>query len=137
MSPFRYETTLHRRAGMVVEDEALDPGHLALHIVLKGMGHVVLEAREDFNDALMRCRDCFALSGEMRSAITEANALVEEAGVLIHASKPSEHFDKLRQIRERWQNTCRRWSEASMDLKNHCEAHESAPRLAKVVVKSL
>ena len=129
---------------MVVEDEAPDPGHLALHIVVTGMGHIVLEAREDlsqkrqdFNDALMHCRDCFALFGEMRSAITEANALVEEAGVLIHGSNPSEHFDKLRQIRERWQNTCRRWSDASMDLTNHCETHESTPRVAKVVAKSL
>ena len=57
----------------MVQDEAPDPGHLALHIVLTGMGHVVLEAREDlsqkrqdFDDALMHCRDCFALFGEMR-----------------------------------------------------------------------
>jgi len=32
---------------MVVEDEAPNPGHLALQIVVKSMGHVVLEARDD------------------------------------------------------------------------------------------
>ena len=105
-----------------------------MHIVLTGMGHVVLEAREDlsqkrqdFNDALMHCRFCFALFGEMRSAITEANALVEEAGVLIHASKPSEHHEGWRQTRDRWQSTRQRWLEASADFTNHLATHEARP----------
>ena len=52
-----------------------------------------------------------SLFDTMRSVVTEANALVEEAEVLVHANKPSEYVD------EWWQNACRNWSDAFTDFK--------------------
>ena len=73
------------------------------------------------------CPDCVALFAEMRSAVNEAEATAKIARDLIHASKPSEHVDELRQIRERWENANRRWVEASTDLKNHFATHHGTP----------
>ena len=71
------------------------------------------------------CKDCHTLLAEMRSAITEANAFVAEAGVLIHASKPSKHIDVWWQTRDRWQNAHLRWMLASAGLKNHFATHHA------------
>jgi hypothetical protein len=63
------------------------------------------------------CPDGVALFTEMRSAANEADGTAKIARDLIHASKPSEHVDGLRQIREQWENARRRWEEASTNLK--------------------
>jgi hypothetical protein len=83
-----------------------------------------------------RCKDCHALFVEMRSAIMEANALVEEARALVHARKPSEHIVGWWQTRDRWQSASRRWMLASAELKNQLATHRSTPNSAKSVAKS-
>jgi hypothetical protein len=50
------------------------------------------------------CPDCDVLFAKVHSAMTEADEIIEEAGTVIHASKPSEHVDEWWQIRERWDN---------------------------------
>jgi hypothetical protein len=81
------------------------------------------------------CPDGVALFAEMRSAANEADATAKIARDLIHASKPSQHVDGLRQIREQWENAHRRWEEASTNLKNHFATHHSAPISAKRAAK--
>ena len=75
------------------------------------------------------CRDCLALLGEMRLAVNEAAAITEQAGVLIHATKPSEHIDEMEQIRARWEIAQQRWVLAAADLKNH---FATTPRHARL-----
>ena len=72
-----------------------------------------------------RCKDCHALFVEMRSVVDDAKSIVAEAGVLIHASKSSEHVDGWWQIRDRWQSVSRRWMLASAGLKNHFATHHA------------
>jgi hypothetical protein len=45
---------------------------------------------------------------EMDSAITEANATIQEAKSLIYTGNPPEHIEQWRQIRELWENAQRR-----------------------------
>ena len=82
-----------------------------------------------------RCRDCHALLVEMRSAVEDGKAIVAEAGVLIHANKPSEHIDGWQQARERWESAHQKWILASADFKNHLATHHSTPIAAKSVSK--
>jgi hypothetical protein len=63
----------------------------------------------------------------MHSAVDDAKSVVDEAGVLIHVSKPSEHGDGWCQIRDRWQSASRKWMLASGDLKNHFATHHGTP----------
>jgi hypothetical protein len=77
------------------------------------------------------CKECHALFGEMRSAVVDAKAIVEEAGELIHANKPSEHTEGWSQTRDQWQSARQRWLEASRDLQNHLAAHQSSPTSPK------
>ena len=85
--------------------------------------HLLLKCR-DASDALMaqrrqgRCPACLALFGEMRLAVNEAEAITQQARILIHASKPSEHVDAW-QIRERGENARQKWLAAAASLKNH------------------
>jgi hypothetical protein len=72
------------------------------------------------------CAECVALFGTMRSVLTEANALVEKAEVLVHANKPSEYVDEWWQVRGTWQNACRNWSKAFTDFKNHLQPQKNA-----------
>jgi len=65
------------------------------------------------------CPDCDVLFAKVHSAITEADEVIEEAGTLIQANKPSEHVDEWRQIREQWDHARRTWVVAAMNLKNH------------------
>ena len=65
------------------------------------------------------CADCVALFGEMSSAVTEADAITEQARVLIHASKPSDHVDERCRMREHWEDVRHRWVVAAQNLKNH------------------
>lgn len=66
-----------------------------------------------------RCRDCFALFGDMRLAVNEGAAIAKRAGILIHATKPSEHIDEWEQIKERWGDAHQRWELAAASLKDH------------------
>ena len=65
------------------------------------------------------CRDCFVLLSEMRLALNEATAITEEAGILIHATRPSQHIDEWARIRERWEDAHQKWELAAANLKNH------------------
>jgi hypothetical protein len=62
----------------------------------------------------------------MRSVVTEANALVEKAEVLVHANKPSEYVDEWWQVRQTWQNGGRNRSKAFTDFKNHLQPQKNA-----------
>lgn len=66
-----------------------------------------------------QCPNCLALFDEMRLAVDEADVITAQAGILIHASKPAEHVDEWRQIRERWENARQEWLAAAASLKNH------------------
>jgi len=81
------------------------------------------------------CKDCHALFVEMHSAVDDAKSIVVEAGVLIHVSKPIEHFDGWCHIRDRWQSASRRWLLAAAEFKNHLATHQVAPGSAKSVAK--
>jgi len=82
-----------------------------------------------------RCKDCQALFVEMRSAVDDAKAIVTEAGVLIHANKPSEHLDGWCQIRDQWHGASLRWMLAAAEFKKHLATHQVAPASAKSVAK--
>jgi len=74
------------------------------------------------------CPDCDVLFGQLHPAITEADAIIVEAGTVIQADKPSEHVDEWRLIRERWEKAHKTWVLAAMNLKNHVvTTHQSTP----------
>ena len=74
------------------------------------------------------CPDCVALFVEMRSAIMEANAIIENAKALRRAgNRRSPHVPKWWAITESWENARRRWREASTEFKNHAATHHSTP----------
>jgi len=74
-----------------------------------------------------RCPECFALRAEMHSAVDDAKRIIQEAGVLIRANKPSEHIDGWQQARERWESARQRWMLASADFKIHVATHHGTP----------
>jgi len=89
-----------------------------------------LECR-DANDALTahwrqnHCPDCFAFFGEMRWAVNKSKSITEQAGILIHASKPSEHADAWSQLREHWKDAHQEWVLAAQNLKSHFAQHSN------------
>ena len=76
-----------------------------------------------------RCPACFALFGEIRLAVNEAAAIAEQARIVIHATKPSEHIDEWKQIRGRWEDAHQKWVLAAANLKNH---FATTPRHARL-----
>lgn len=74
------------------------------------------------------CPDCLALLAEMESAITEANATIQEGESLIYTGKPPEHIEEWRQIMELWENAHRRWVIAAKNFRNHIATkHQGTP----------
>ena len=71
------------------------------------------------------CPDCFAFFGEMRWAVNKSKSITEQAGILIHASKPSEHADEWWQLREHWEDAHQEWVLAAQNLKSHFAQHSN------------
>ena len=62
------------------------------------------------------------LSGEVRSG----KSIAQDAGVLSReGNRTIEGINEWWEISERWENACRRWSEASTDFKNHLATRRS------------
>ena len=84
----------------------------------------------------LSCPDCVALFAEMRSAITEAKSIAQDAAALSRAGNlPIEGVNEWWQISERWESARLRWSEASTDYKNHLAKHPCTPTSAKSMAK--
>ena len=70
------------------------------------------------------CTDCVGLFCEMRSAITEAKSILQDAGGRSRARYvPIEDVNEWGQITERWENAHRDWLVAAANLKNHFATH--------------
>jgi hypothetical protein len=82
------------------------------------------------------CADCVALFAEMRSAITEAKSIAQDAGALSRAGNlPIEDVNEWWQITDRWENARQRWVQASTDFKTHLATHRTTPTSAKSMAR--
>ena len=74
------------------------------------------------------CADCVALFAEMRSAITEAKSIAQDARALSRERNPTPKINEWRQIRELWESAHVRWVWVRMNLKNNLETHRSTSK---------
>ena len=78
------------------------------------------------------CAACVALFGEMSSAVTEADAITEQARILIRASKPSDHVDEWGRMRERWEDVRQKRVVATHNLKITLRQHRVTHRHCRI-----
>jgi hypothetical protein len=72
------------------------------------------------------CPDCDVLLAKLHSAITEADAIIEEAAELIHASTPPNHAEEW--LGSGGRTPTEKSVVAAMNLKNHfATKHPSTP----------